>query len=123
MIEYMREYVVRQEQRGQFELAFGPGGAWSRLFARSPGFRGTTLLRDQGDLVHYLMIEIWDSPAHREQALAARQADYEALLATLSEWVQSQRDLGAFRLLAQTTVRPRPGVKRGKSRKSPHDRR
>ena len=46
MIEIVWEYVVKEEARGQFELAYGPGGAWSKLFARCPGFRGTTLLRD-----------------------------------------------------------------------------
>ena len=47
MVEIVWEFVVKEEARGQFELAYGPGGAWSKLFARCPGFRGTTLLRDK----------------------------------------------------------------------------
>jgi hypothetical protein len=36
MIEIVWEFVVKEEARGQFELAYGPGGAWSKLFARWP---------------------------------------------------------------------------------------
>ena len=51
MVEIVWEFVVREETRGQFELAYGPGGAWSKLFARCLGFRGTTLLRDTNRLL------------------------------------------------------------------------
>ena len=45
MVEIVCEFVVKEETRGQFELAYG--GAWSKLFTRCPGFRGTTVLRDK----------------------------------------------------------------------------
>ncbi len=57
MVEIVWEFVVKEEARGQFELAYGPGGAWSKLFARYPGFRGTTLLRDTENPRRYLTID------------------------------------------------------------------
>ena len=81
MIEIVWEFIVKEEARGQFELAFGPGGAWSKLFARSPGFRGTTLLRDTQNPRRYLTVDIWDMLELREQALADHEAEYADLSA------------------------------------------
>jgi hypothetical protein len=107
MIEVIREFVVKEASRGRFELAFGPGGAWSKLFANCPGFRGTTLLRGTGDPRRYLAIELWDSEEQREQALAERQADYSALDTDFADWTESTTETGTFRVLAEATVRPR----------------
>jgi len=93
MVEIVWEFVVKEEARGQFELAYGPGGAWSRLFARSPGFRGTTLLRDTKN-------------PRREQALAEGQAGYSNLDAAFADWTESRTEVGVFRVLAEATVRP-----------------
>jgi len=111
MIEYVCEYVVKEEARGQFELAYGPGGAWSKLFAGCPGYRGTTLLRDTVNLQRYLAIDLWDTETQQEQMLAGRQAEYAGLDATLAGWIECRTELGTYRVLAEATVRPgaRPG--------------
>ncbi len=114
MIEFVWEYIIKEEFRGQFELAFGPGGLWSKLFARCDGFRGTTLLRDVHDPRRYLIIDLWDSLAQREQALAERQAEYTDLETNFTQWTESVTELGAFRGLAQATVRPPGKIGRGK---------
>jgi len=106
MVEMIWEFVVKEEARGQFELAYGPGGAWSRLFARSPGFRGTTLLRDAKNPRRYLTIELWETEARREQALAEGQAGYSNLDAAFADWTESRTEVGVFRVLAEATVRP-----------------
>ena len=111
MIEFVREFVVKEEARGQFELAYGPGGLWSKLFERCPGFRGTVLLRDNENPRRYLTIDLWNTDAHREQTLAERRAECSDLDATLAEWTESQTEVGIFKVLAEATVRPR-----GKSR-------
>ncbi len=113
MIEIVWEFVVREEARGQFELAFGPGGAWSNLFARCSGFRGTTVLRDMENPGRYLAIDLWDTEAQREQALAERQAEYADLEAAFAEWVESRTEVGVFTVLAEATVRPRGRTGRG----------
>jgi len=117
MIEIVWEFVVKEEARGQFELAYGPGGAWSKLFARCPGFRGTTVLRDTKNPRRYLTIELWDTEAQREQALAERQAEYSSLEAAFADWIESKTELGIFSVRAEATVHPR-GRARRRSRRT-----
>jgi hypothetical protein len=112
MIEIVCEFVVKEEARGQFELAYGPGGAWSKLFAQCPGFRGTTLLRDTRNPRRYLAIDLWDTEAERGQALVERQDDYARLEAAFEEWTESRTEVGAFRVQAEATVYPRGRARR-----------
>jgi heme-degrading monooxygenase HmoA len=107
MIEIIREFIVKEESRGQFELAYGPGGAWSKLFARCPGFRGTTLLRDTENPRRYLTIDLWDTLAQRDQVLAEREAEYSKLDAVFADWTESRTEVGIFRVRAEATVHPR----------------
>jgi heme-degrading monooxygenase HmoA len=107
MVEVIWEYVIKEAARAEFELAYGPGGAWSRLFARCPGFRGTTVLRDTENPRRYVAIEIWKTEAQREQALAESRAEYADLEARLGEWTKSRTEVGTFRVMAEATVRPR----------------
>ncbi|MCX7707474.1 MAG: antibiotic biosynthesis monooxygenase [Anaerolineae bacterium] len=106
MIEIIREFVVHEEARGRFELAFGPGGAWSRLFGRAAGFRGITVLRDIENRRRYLMFEAWDSDAHRRRALAEHETEGARLEADLAAWAESRTELGVFTMLAEAGVRP-----------------
>jgi heme-degrading monooxygenase HmoA len=115
MIEIVWEFVVKEEARGQFELAYGPGGAWSKLFARCPGFRGTTVLRDTKNPRRYLTIDLWETGAQREQALAESKAEYSDLEAAFGEWTESKTEVGIFSVLAEATVRPRGRAGRSKA--------
>lgn len=118
MIEIVQEFVVKDHHRGQFELAFGPGGAWSKLFARSPGFRGTTLMRDEKNPNRYLKIDLWDSEDFRAQWINENESEYEALLASITDWTESMNILGTYRVLAEGTVRPKRTGHRSRRSKS-----
>lgn len=117
MVEIVWEFVVKEEKRGQFELTYGPGGGWSNLFARSPGFRGITLLRDLKDPRRYVAIELWETEAQREQALAERSIEYASLHAALADWTESKSQVGTFRVLAEATVYPQGKAGRTRERK------
>lgn len=112
MIEIVCEFVVKEEAGGQFELAYGPGGVWSKLFAKSAGFRGTTLLRNTKNPRRYLTIDYWDTEAQRDQMLAERQAEYAGLQAALADLTESSAEVGVYRALAEATVRPQSGTRR-----------
>lgn len=112
MVTIVSEFVVRAEARGPFELAYGPGGAWSRLFARAAGFRGITLLRETGDPNRYMMFESWDSEAHRARAVGEQESEYRRLEAALAEWTESRTEMGTFRVVTEASVRPQPGARR-----------
>ena len=118
MIEIVWEFVVKEEARGQFELAYGPGGVWSKLFARCPGFRGATVLRDTENPRRYLTIDLWDTAAQREQALAERKAEYCDLEAAFDKWIESKIEVGIFSVRAEATVRPRRRSGRSSRRKT-----
>ena len=113
MIEWVCEFIVKEGAKGHFELMFGPGGDWSGLFARSPGFRGLTLLRETKDPRRYLVIELWRSESEREQLLTECQGEYAAMKNRLSDWLDSEAELGTYRALAEATVQSR---NRGRSR-------
>jgi heme-degrading monooxygenase HmoA len=106
MVEIIWEFVVKEGARGQFELAYGPGGAWSKLFARSEGFRGITLLRDVGNPRRYLAVDVWDTEAQREQVLDEQKAEYSSLDASLADWTESRTEVGTFTMRAEAAVRP-----------------
>ncbi|MBN2495379.1 MAG: antibiotic biosynthesis monooxygenase [Deltaproteobacteria bacterium] len=106
MIEVIWDLVVEQGARGQLELAFGPGGAWSELVARQPGFRGTSLLSDTRDARRFLVVELWDSEEKRAEALAARRDELSRFDAMLDGWTESRTELGVFAVKAQGTLRP-----------------
>ncbi len=112
MVEVICEFVVKERARGHFELAYGPGGAWSRLFSECPGFRGTTLLRKTRDPRHYVAIELWETEDQRKQALAERSSEYSDLEAAFADWTESRTEIGVFRVLAEATVRPRGRARR-----------
>ena len=115
MIEIIWQFIVKEEFRGQFELAYGPGGAWSKLFSSSPGFRGTTLMRDTTDPRRYISIDLWDTLAQREAFLAEHKTEYEKLDLDFETWTESETELGVFRMLAEANVRPRGKPRRGRS--------
>jgi heme-degrading monooxygenase HmoA len=115
MIEIVCEFVVKEEARGQFELAYGPGGAWSELFAQCPGYRGTTLLRDIEDPRRYLAFDLWDTEAQREQMLAELEAEHADLDAAFADWIESKTEVGIFRIMAEATVRPHGRARRSKT--------
>ncbi len=112
MVEIVWEFVVKEEARGQFELAYGPGGAWSNLFGQCPGFRGTTVLRDARNPRRYLTIDLWASESQREQALAEHKEEYSDLDTAFDEWSESENEVGIFSVLAEATVRPRKKTRR-----------
>ena len=115
MIQIAWELVVKEEARGQFELTYGPGGAWSKLFEHCPGFRGLTLLRDVKMPRRYLAVEFWDTEAQREAMLAGRRAECADLGAILDSWIESKTEVGIFKVLAEATVRPHGTTRRSKA--------
>ena len=43
------EFEPKQGKSEEFERTYGPGGDWAWLFARSPDYRGSDLLRPLAD--------------------------------------------------------------------------
>ena len=118
MIEVVSEFVVNEGLEGQFELAYGPGGAWSKVFAACPGFRGTTVLRDTQNPRRYLIVDLWDNLSEREQWMDEHKTEVSNLDAALSDWTESRIEVGVYRVLTQATVQPRGRARRRRARRT-----
>ena len=76
-----------------FEQAYGPGGAWARLFRGAPGFVGTELMR--GSDGAYLTIDRWISGESFDTFRERNASAYAALDEHCTEFTESEAPLGA----------------------------
>jgi len=93
---YLWEFRVSPEQRAAFLHAYGPAGAWTALFRRAAGYRGTLLLADEADATRFLTVDRWESAAAYRAFRAAFAAEYAALDAKCAHLTQAERALGEF---------------------------
>lgn len=77
-------YRVEPAREAQFVVAYGPGGAWQKLFAHAEGFRSTQLLRCE-EAGRYLTIDRWDSKAAFMAFLSRFEKEYDDLDERCSE--------------------------------------
>jgi heme-degrading monooxygenase HmoA len=62
-----------------FESAYGARGLWADLFARSPGYRGTELLRSVEGAREFVTIDRWENRDAWLNFLREHPAEYAAL--------------------------------------------
>jgi heme-degrading monooxygenase HmoA len=96
MIQVVWEFVVKPQAIEPFEQAYGPAGDWAVLFARYPGFRGTTLLRDVATPGRYLTVDSWESERHRDEMLTRARDEYARLDSSCADWMESEAEIGIF---------------------------
>lgn len=90
------EFIVKKDAVAEFERVYGPDGTWARLFAGHPGFRGTTLLRDEDTPRRYLTIDAWETDGDRRGMLAQEKVRYGELDAALADLTESEDEVGNF---------------------------
>jgi heme-degrading monooxygenase HmoA len=97
MIALVWRFEVRDAERDAFEEAYGPGGAWARLFARADGYRGTELFRaDDGT---YLTLDIWRSRHDFDAFLAGHRHAYEALDRETEALTRCEHRIGEYEVI------------------------
>jgi hypothetical protein len=69
------KFRPREDMVDEFKTAYGPNGAWARLFHRAQGFLGTMLLEGN----EYLTIDRWATKAAYERFLRRFSEDFAAL--------------------------------------------
>lgn len=92
MIVWTYEVAPGAEQ--DFIVAYGPDGAWARLFAKGEGFESVALLRD-GER-RFLSLDHWRSEAAFDAFQAQHGGEYRALDAALAHLTRAQTRVGAF---------------------------
>jgi heme-degrading monooxygenase HmoA len=95
---FVRVWRFRADPRSiaAFERAYGPGGDWARLFASSPGFLGTALLKSPGETAEYLTIDRWRSAEDWDAFRTASNAEYRALDQRCESLTTAELDIGTF---------------------------
>jgi heme-degrading monooxygenase HmoA len=95
-------YVVVWEFRAaagaeaRFEEAYGPRGAWARLFAAGEGFVTTELNRDLKDPARYLTLDFWVSREAYDAFRAKHAAEYGAIDRDCEALTAEEQALGDF---------------------------
>jgi heme-degrading monooxygenase HmoA len=99
MIQVVWEFTVKESAVRQFIRAYGPGGAWDRLFQGYPGFLGTALLRDADNPRRFVTIDSWKTGAQRRHMIAQAREEYVNLDELLDDLTEDQDEVGTFELL------------------------
>ena len=96
MIHIAWEFLVRADRLPEFERYYSGGGPWEQLFGKSPGFRGTVLLRNTEDPRHFLTIDSWDSVVAQVQMREQFHDEYSGLDQACEALTESERRIGVF---------------------------
>jgi heme-degrading monooxygenase HmoA len=90
------EFRVRKGCEATFEDAYGPGGAWGKLFASGVGFVGTELIRDLDHPRRYITIDRWasrDAYATFKESNASAYAEFDE---QCERWTKAEAKLGTW---------------------------
>ena len=96
MFSVVWEFVVRSDQIAGFENHYGTAGSWVALFRKSPGFLGSSLLRDAENSLRYLTLDRWESAAHHGGMRREFAAEYAALDRDCEALTETERCIGTF---------------------------
>ena len=96
MVQVVWTFVVKPEAVEPFTRAYGASGDWARLFARYPGFLGTSLARDVANPLRFATIDAWRSLPDRERMLEDARDEYARLDAAFGSFTVSEMEVGVF---------------------------
>lgn len=99
MQQIVWEFRVAVEHREEFERVYRNDGDWAKLFSRSAGFHGTTLLRDPAVAGRYLTIDSWSDAGAFRRFQEECAAEYKALDAKCETLTEYEVKIGAFEAL------------------------
>ena len=98
MFVILWEFEVKPGSDECFVRAYGPDGAWVRLFQCDPHFRGAQLLRDPSRTLFYFTLDFWDSETAYQDFLNANRTAYEELDRSHKELTLQERHILSFAL-------------------------
>jgi heme-degrading monooxygenase HmoA len=92
------QFEIAEEKVAAFEAAYGPEGAWAKLFRASPNYLGTDLLRDAYIPGGYLTIDRWTSAEDFRAFRKDHDAEYESLDRSSDALTSRETRIGAYNL-------------------------
>jgi heme-degrading monooxygenase HmoA len=96
MVVTLWEFEVKPGNEVLFEEAYGPNGAWVKLFRRDGRYRGTRLLRDVGAKRVYVTMDSWESREAYEEFRGKFAAEYEKLDEECEGMTVKERRFGEY---------------------------
>ncbi len=90
------EFAARKGRERKFERLYGCRGEWAKLFARSPGYQGTDLLRGKRKRRWYVTIDRWVSRGAYERFQAKFREEYAQTDAKGEGLTVKERKVGEF---------------------------
>jgi heme-degrading monooxygenase HmoA len=93
------EFWVRVGAEAEFEKAYGPDGAWVRLFSGDPAYGGTKLVRDVGEPRRYLTLDNWASAESYESFQCNHVAEYAEIDRECERLTEREGEIGRFEVL------------------------
>jgi heme-degrading monooxygenase HmoA len=90
------QFEIGEDKIAGFEAAYGPEGAWAKLFRTSPSYLGTELLRDAFIPGSYLTIDRWASEAEFRAFRKEHDQDYEVLDRACDSLTSRETRIGAY---------------------------
>ena len=90
------EFWVRSGAEAEFERAYGPDGAWVRLFSGDPAYGWTKLVRDVGQPRRYLTLDYWASAAAYESFKRNHVAQYGEIDRQCEKLTANEKEIGRF---------------------------
>jgi heme-degrading monooxygenase HmoA len=90
------QFEIAEDKIPAFEAAYGPEGAWAKLFAASPKYLGTELLRDTYIPGSYLTIDRWASEDDFRAFRRDHDAGYESIDRSCDSLTNRETRIGAY---------------------------
>ena len=90
------QFEIAEDKIAGFEAAYGPEGAWAKLFRASSDYIGTELLRDAYAPGHYLTIDRWSSEEAFRSFRKTHDAAYELLDRQCDAFTSRETRVGAY---------------------------
>lgn len=95
------EFWVRPGAEADFERAYGPLGAWVRLFSGDPAYGGTQLMRDEKQARRYLTLDSWAGPEEYDAFRAAHANEYLAIDRECEGLTERETEIGRFQVASR----------------------
>jgi heme-degrading monooxygenase HmoA len=90
------QFEIAEENVAAFEAAYGPEGAWARLFRTSAEYNGTELLHDAYVPGSYLTIDRWTSEEAFRAFRKEHDLEYETLDRACDALTGRETRIGAY---------------------------
>ena len=90
------QFEISEDKITEFEAAYGPDGAWAKLFRSSPNYQGTELIRDAYIPGAYLTIDRWASEEDFRAFRKQHDQDYEVIDRQCDSLTNKETRIGAY---------------------------